>query len=269
MLARHLVKAIVYSLVIWLEHKQRLNKCLNVIWITGRWPSICHLAQLSWVFKAFFLLLLLSTLESSDPRGMTWPEEALRWSFMVKLVEESVRRLLCVCPCRLAPCVTWTLHKCEGRRRRTLAACRRLSLASADRVTLCPPLQCHFSLSALWISLLLLPVSLFSSPPHIFIFHSDGRILSLTFLCSWSETAHLFLLCSPCVHVCVSHVGLHVPASLSDRMEKETSNAHNKIKFNHLSSQSVHPEASCSESWILSIKLKGIDLFFPYFNAQI
>lgn len=158
-------------------------------------------AELS--FKAFFLLLLLSTLESSDPRGMMWPEEAPRRSFMVKLVEESVRWLLCVCPCRLAPCVTWTLHKCEGRRR-TLAACRRLSLAWADRVTLCPPLQCHFSPSALWISFLLLPVSHFSSlSPHTFIFHSDRKILSPTFLCSWSETAHLFLLCSPCMHVCV------------------------------------------------------------------
>lgn len=80
-------------------------------------------SAIEWSFwKAFFPLSLLSTSGSSDPRRMTWPEPAARWILTVKLVPENTPWRLGVCPCRLAPCVTWTLHKHEGRRRRTRAA---------------------------------------------------------------------------------------------------------------------------------------------------
>lgn len=107
---------------------------------------------------------------------MTRPEQALCWSVTAMAVQGNVNWLLCVCPCRLAPCVTWTLHKHQGRRRRTLAACRRLSSASAGRLTLFPLRSSVTSLSLLWFSFLVLAVAFFPLFLHTFIFPSNKKI---------------------------------------------------------------------------------------------
>lgn len=103
-------------------------------------------------FKRFFFspLCYCQHQEVPTPDEMTRPEQAPRRSVTAMLVQGNVHWLLCV----LAP-ADWlrVSHgpyiSNQGRRRRTLAACRRLSPASAGRLALCPPLQCHFSLSVL------------------------------------------------------------------------------------------------------------------------